>query len=147
VPFWQDPWQAARNTILSAFTLGFYVSGIFARFLRGSLIAELSADYVRTARAKGLAGPVIVLRHVMRSALLPFITVVGIALADFIGGAVVTEAVFTYPGLGRLVIQAISTRDYPLVQGAIVVIRVIYVLINLVVDILYAFINPGMEYH
>ncbi|MCU0984276.1 MAG: ABC transporter permease [Acetobacteraceae bacterium] len=146
VPMWDQPWQALRNTILPALTLGLYVSGIFARFLRGSLIAELNADYVRTARSKGLGERVIVLRHVLRNALLPFITIVGIALAGFIGGAVVTEAVFTYPGLGRLVIQAISTRDYPLIQGAILVILVIYVLINLVVDILYVYIDPRIEY-
>jgi peptide/nickel transport system permease protein len=146
VPFWEDPWQAVRHTILPAFTLGLYVSGIFARFLRGSLISELAADYVRTARSKGLSERVIVLRHVLRNALLPFITIVGIALAGFIGGTVVTESVFTYPGLGRLVIQAISTRDYPLVQGAILVILVIYVLINLVVDILYVYIDPRIEY-
>jgi peptide/nickel transport system permease protein len=146
VPVWEQPVQALRNTILPALTLGLYVSGIFARFLRGSLIAELNADYVRTARAKGLGESVVVLRHVLRNALLPFITIVGIALAGFIGGAVVTEAVFTYPGLGRLVIQAISTRDYPLIQGAILVILVIYVLINLMVDILYVYIDPRIEY-
>jgi peptide/nickel transport system permease protein len=146
VPLWEAPWQALRNTILPALTLGLYVSGIFARFLRGSLIAELNADYVRTARSKGLDERVVVLRHVLRNALLPFITIVGIALAGFIGGAVVTEAVFTYPGLGRLVIQAISTRDYPLIQGAILVILIIYVLINLVVDILYVYIDPRIEY-
>jgi peptide/nickel transport system permease protein len=146
VPFWENPWQMLRNTILPALTLGLYVSGIFARFLRGSLIAELNADYVRTARSKGLRERAIVLRHVLRNALLPFITIVGLALAGFMGGAVVTEAVFTYPGLGRLVIQAISTRDYPLIQGCILVILVIYVVINLIVDMLYVYIDPRIEY-
>lgn len=147
VPFWSDPIQAVRNTILPALTLGLYVSGIFARFLRGSLIGELNSDYVRTARSKGLKERTVVVRHVMRNALLPFITIVGIALAGFIGGAVVTEAVFTYPGLGRLVIQAISTRDYPLIQGAILVILLIYVLINLAVDVLYVYIDPRIDFH
>ena len=145
VPFWESPWQMLRATILPALTLGLYVSGIFARFLRGSLIAELNADYVRTARSKGLREGTIVARHVMRNALLPFITIVGIMLAGFIGGAVVTEAVFTYPGLGRLVIQAISSRDYPVIQGSILVILAIYILINLIVDVLYVYIDPRIE--
>ncbi len=146
VPFWKDPLGMLRATILPAATLGLYVSGIFARFLRGSLITELNADYVRTARSKGLRESTIVARHVMRNAMLPFITIVGIMLAGFIGGAVVTEAVFTYPGLGRLVIQAISSRDYPLIQGSILVILVIYILINLIVDVLYVYIDPRIDY-
>ena len=146
VPFWESPWQMLRATILPALTLGLYVSGIFARFLRGSLITELNADYVRTARSKGLTEGAIVARHVMRNALLPFVTIVGIMLAGFIGGAVVTEAVFTYPGLGRLVIQAISSRDYPLIQGSILVILAIYILINLMVDVLYVYIDPRIDF-
>lgn len=146
VPFWESPWQMLRATILPALTLGLYVSGIFARFLRGSLITELNADYVRTARSKGLTEGAIVARHVMRNAMLPFVTIVGIMLAGFIGGAVVTEAVFTYPGLGRLVIQAISNRDYPLIQGSILVILAIYILINLLVDVLYVYIDPRIDF-
>src|SRR5690606_34914051 len=99
-----------------------------------------------TARAKGLPERQVVGVHIMRNALLPFITVVGLMMASFIGSAVVTEAVFTYPGLGRLLIQAISTRDYPLIQGCIVVILVLYVAINLVVDVIYAYVDPRIEY-
>ena len=146
VPFWESPWQALRNVFLPALTLGIYVSGIFARFLRASLVAELKADYVRTARSKGLDERRILSRHVLRNALLPFVTIVGLTMANFIGGAVVTEAVFTYPGLGRLLIQAIATRDYPLIQGCILVILVIYVFINILVDVLYAYIDPRIEY-
>jgi peptide/nickel transport system permease protein len=146
VPFWESPLGMLQATILPALTLGLYVSGIFARFLRGSLIAELNADYVRTARSKGLRESTIVMRHVLRNALLPFVTIVGIMLAGFIGGAVVTEAVFTYPGLGRLVIQAISSRDYPLIQGTILIILLLYVLINLVVDVLYVYIDPRIDH-
>ena len=102
VPFWQNPAEMLRNTLLPAMTLGVYVSGIFARFLRASLVAELKSDYVRTARSKGLHERDVIGRHVMRNALLPFVTVVGLMLANFVGGTVVTEAVFTYPGLGRL---------------------------------------------
>jgi peptide/nickel transport system permease protein len=146
VPFWQSPARALQNLALPTVTLGVYVSGIFARFLRAALLGELKADYVRTARSKGLRECDIVARHVLRNALLPFVTVVGLMLASFIGGTVVTEAVFTYPGLGRLLIQAIGTRDYPLIQGCILFILIIYVTINLLVDVLYAYIDPRIEY-
>ena len=146
VSVWENPWQALRNIFLPALTLGVYVSGIFARFLRASLLGELKADYVRTARSKGLPERDVIGRHVMRNALLPFVTIVGLMMATFIGGTVVTEAVFTYPGLGRLLIQAISTRDYPLIQGCILFILVVFVLINLAVDVLYAYIDPRIDY-
>ena len=146
IPFWDQPLQALRNTILPALTLGLYVSGIFARFLRGSLVTELHSDYVRTARSKGLKERIVVSRHALRNALLPFVTIVGIMLAGFIGGAVVTEAVFTYPGLGRLLIQAISSRDYPLIQGCILIALLLHMLINLAVDLLYVYIDPRIDY-
>jgi peptide/nickel transport system permease protein len=146
VPIWESPVQALKNLLLPALTLGTYVSGIFARFLRASLLGELKADYVRTARSKGLKERDVVGRHVLRNALLPFVTIVGLMMATFIGGTVVTEAVFTYPGLGRLLIQAIGIRDYPLIQGCILFILVIYMTINLLVDVLYAYIDPRIEY-
>jgi peptide/nickel transport system permease protein len=146
VPIWESPLQALRNVAMPALTLGIYVSGIFARFLRASLLGELKADYVRTARSKGLRERDVIGRHVLRNALLPFVTVVGLMMAQFIGGTVVTEAVFTYPGLGRLLIQAIATRDYPLIQGCILFILVIYMTINVLVDVLYAYIDPRIEY-
>mgnify|MGYP000595618723 CR=1 FL=1 len=146
IPFWQNPVEAVRNLLMPALTLGIYVSGILARFLRASLVAELRADYVRTARSKGLPERQIVRIHVMRNALLPFITILGLMVALFISGTVVTEATFTYPGLGRLLIDAISGRDYPLIQGVIVVTLVMYTLINLAVDVLYAYVDPRIEY-
>ena len=146
VPFWRDPWGALQNLLLPAVTLGTYVSGIFARFLRASLLGELKADYVRTARSKGLRERDVVGRHVMRNALLPFVTIVGLMLAAFVGGTVVTEAVFTYPGIGRLLIQAIGVRDYPLIQGCILFVLVIYVTMNVLVDVLYAYIDPRISY-
>ena len=146
VSFLDDPVAALRNLLLPALTLGTYVSGIFARFLRASLLGELKADYVRTARSKGLRERDVVGRHVMRNALLPFVTIVGLMLAAFVGGTVVTEAVFTYPGIGRLLIQAIGVRDYPLIQGCILFVLVIYVLMNVMVDVLYAYIDPRIEY-
>ena len=146
IPFFQDPLGALENLLLPALTLGTYVSGIFARFLRASLLGELKADYVRTARSKGLRERDVIGRHVMRNALLPFVTIVGLMLAAFVGGTVVTEAVFTYPGIGRLLIQAIGVRDYPLIQGCILFVLVIYVLMNVLVDVLYAYIDPRIEY-
>ena len=135
VSFFESPGQAILNLLLPALTLGIYVSGIFARFLRASLLGELRADYVRTARSKGLRERDVVGRHVMRNALLPFVTIVGLMMANFIGGTVVTESVFTYPGLGRL-----------LIQGCILFILVVFVLINLLVDVLYAYIDPRISY-
>ena len=146
VSIFESPWQALRNVLLPALTLGVYVSGIFARFLRASLLGELKADYVRTARSKGLPERDVVGRHVMRNALLPFVTIVGLTMAHFIGGTVVTEQVFTYPGLGRLLIQAISSRDYPLIQGCILFILIIFVVINLLVDVLYTYIDPRIDF-
>ena len=146
VPVWQSPVDMLRNILLPALSLGIYVSGIFARFLRASLLRELRADYVRTARSKGLGEHAILRVHVMRNALLPFVTVVGMMAASFVGGALVTEAVFTYPGLGRLLVQAIAARDYPLIQGCILVVLLLYVAINLGVDMLYVYIDPRVEY-
>ena len=145
VSVFEAPLDAIRNLLLPALTLGVYVSGIFARFLRASLLGELKADYVRTARSKGLPERDVIGRHVMRNALLPFVTIVGLMMATFIGGTVVTEAVFTYPGLGRLLIQAISTRDYPLIQGCILFILLVFVFINLAVDVIYAYIDPRID--
>ena len=146
VPVWQDPLEAMRNLLLPSATLGIFISGIFARFLRASLVDELRADYVRTARAKGLPGRQIVGTHVMRNALIPFITVVGLMLASFLGGTLVTEVVFTYPGLGRLLTQAIASRDYPLIQGCVLVIIIFVMAMNLIVDMLYAYVDPRIEF-
>ena len=146
VPFWEAPIEATKTLILPAGTLGVYVSGIFVRFLRASLLGELSADYVRTAKSKGMKQGSVLRRHVLRNAMLPFVTVVGLQTGAFIGGAVVTEAVFTYPGLGRMLIQAIGTRDYPLIQGTILVVLVLYVIVNVVVDVIYAYLDPRIDY-
>lgn len=146
VPLWEDPSAAIQSLILPAITLGAYTSGIFVRFLRASLFGELKADYVRTARSKGVKERTVLTGHVLRNAMLPFVTVVGLQTGAFIGGAVVTEAVFTYPGLGRMIIQAISVRDYPLIQGAILTVLVLYVIVNVIVDILYAYLDPRIEY-
>jgi len=146
VPLWEDPVEALKLVILPAATLGLYTSGIFLRFLRASLLGELQADYVRTARSKGVARRRVLTGHVLRNALLPFVTVVGLQTGNFIGGAVVTEAVFTYSGIGRMLIQALGTLDYPLIQGTILVVLVLHVIVNLLVDITYAFLDPRIRY-
>ncbi|HUG35733.1 MAG TPA: ABC transporter permease [Candidatus Limnocylindrales bacterium] len=141
-----DPWAAVRYMILPAVSLGFNQSALIARIARSCMLEVLQQDYIRTARAKGLSQGVVVSVHAFRNALVPVVTVIGITMAILIGGAVVTEIVFNIPGLGRLAISAILRRDYPVVQGVVLVTAAAYVLINLAVDMLYAFIDPRIRY-
>ena len=143
---WVDPWAALRYMILPAVSLGFNQSALIARIARSCMLEVLQQDYIRTARAKGVSQRVVISVHAFRNALVPVVTVIGITMAILIGGAVVTEIVFNIPGLGRLVISAILRRDYPVVQGVVLVTAAAYVLINLVVDVLYAFIDPRIRY-
>jgi peptide/nickel transport system permease protein len=145
-PFLRDPAAAFRNTLLPGLTLGIYVSAIFGRFLRQSLSEVLNKDYVRTARSKGLKETVVVGRHALRNALLPFVTILGLQVSGFISGSVVTESVFSYPGIGRLVYTAILQRDYALIQGTTLLIVVAVTVINLIVDIIYAYLDPRISY-
>ena len=145
-PVFEHPWLAFRNTFLPALTLGIYVSAIFGRFLRQALTDVLTKDYVRTARAKGLREATVVGRHALRNALLPFVTVLGLQISGFISGSVVTESVFSYPGMGRLIYTAILQRDYALVQGTVLIIVFAVIAITLVVDIVYAFLDPRISY-
>ena len=144
--FLVDPWAAARFMVLPAVSLGISQSALIARIARSCMIEVLAQDYVRTARAKGLSERAVVYVHAFRNALVPVVTVIGITMAILIGGAVVTEIVFNIPGLGRLVISAILRRDYPVVQGVVLVTAVVYVLINLGVDVVYALIDPRIRY-
>jgi peptide/nickel transport system permease protein len=141
-----DPMSALRYMVLPAFSLGFNQSALIARISRSCMLEALQQDYVRTARAKGLPNRAVTYVHAFRNALVPVVTVIGVTTAVLIGGAVVTEIVFNIPGLGRLVISAILRRDYPVVQGVVLVTAATYVLINLAVDILYAFIDPRIRY-
>jgi peptide/nickel transport system permease protein len=143
---WVDPWAALRYMVLPAVSLGFNQSALIARIARSCMLEVLQQDYIRTARAKGVSQRVVVSVHAFRNALVPVVTVIGITMAILIGGAVVTEIVFNIPGLGRLVISAILRRDYPVVQGVVLVTAAAYVLINLVLDVLYAFIDPRIRY-
>jgi ABC-type dipeptide/oligopeptide/nickel transport system permease component len=128
--------------ILPAITLGLPSAAVISRVMRSSLLEVLGQDYVRTARAKGLAETLVIRRHALRNALIPVVTVIGLQLGYLLGGAVVTETVFAWPGIGRLIIQAISARDFPLLQGAILVLAVSFVLVNLLADLLYTLLDP-----
>ena len=146
VSVFTDPVGALRYMVLPAFSLGFNQSALIARISRSCMLEVLQQDYIRTARAKGLSHRAVTWVHAFRNALVPVVTVIGITTAVLIGGAVVTEIVFNIPGLGRLIISAILRRDYPVVQGVVLVTATAYVLINLGVDLLYAIIDPRIRY-
>jgi ABC-type dipeptide/oligopeptide/nickel transport system permease component len=131
--------------VLPAATLGAALAAILTRMVRGSMLEELSSDYVRTARAKGLAMSAVLFRHAFRNALIPIITILGLQFGTLLAGTIVTETIFSWPGIGRLTVQAISARDYPLLQGCILVIAVSYVLVNLLTDVLYVLIDPRVR--
>ncbi|HTC41053.1 MAG TPA: nickel ABC transporter permease [Candidatus Acidoferrales bacterium] len=135
----------ALNYILPAATLGAALAAILTRMVRSSMLEELSSDYVRTARAKGLSTSAVLLRHALRNALIPIITILGLQFGTLLAGTIVTETIFSWPGIGRLTVMAISSRDYPLLQGCILVIALSYVLVNLLTDVFYAFIDPRVR--
>ncbi|HEX2281870.1 MAG TPA: ABC transporter permease [Thermomicrobiales bacterium] len=145
VQFGEDPAAHFRGMLLPAFALGFSAAGLLARLVRSSMLDVLREDYVRTAFAKGLPEQLVIVRHALRNALIPALTVIGISIGALLGGAVVTETVFTIPGMGRLVVQSIARRDYPVIQGAIIAIAMTYVLVNLIVDVLYVYIDPRVR--
>jgi peptide/nickel transport system permease protein len=145
VPFGEDPVAHVKGMLMPAFALGFSAAGLLARLVRSSMLDVLREDYVRTAFAKGLPEQLVIVRHALRNALIPALTVIGISIGALLGGAVVTETVFTIPGMGRLVVQSIARRDYPVIQGAIIAIAMTYVLVNLVVDVLYVYIDPRVR--
>jgi peptide/nickel transport system permease protein len=146
VSIFDDPVEHAKSMFLPAFALGFTSAGLLARLVRSSMLDVLQEDYIRTAMAKGLPERVTVVRHALRNALIPAITVIGYSLGGLLGGAVVTETVFTIPGMGRLVVQSVARRDFPVIQGAIMLIATFYVLANLLVDVLYVYIDPRVRY-
>lgn len=135
-----------RHLVLPAVTVGVSSAAFIARITRGAVLEALAQDYVRTAHAKGVAPRRVVLRHALRNALLPIVTVVGLQLGGLLGGAVLTETVFAWPGVGRLLVDAIIARDLPLVQGSVLVVSLLFILVNLSVDLSYAAINPRVRY-
>jgi peptide/nickel transport system permease protein len=140
--FW--PWL--ENLILPSIALGFVYIALIARITRATMLEVLSQDYIRTARAKGLSERSVLFLHALKNAAVPIVTVIGIGIALLIGGAVVTESVFAIPGLGRLTIDAIVRRDYPLIQGIVLMFSFVYVLVNLAVDLVYSALDPRIRY-
>lgn len=141
---------AGRGTlahlVLPAITLGLSSTAIIARMTRSSMLEVLNQDFVRTARAKGLRESQVVVKHALRNAFVPVVTVIGLQFGALLAGAVITETVFTWPGIGRLLVDSIRARDYPVVQGAVLLIAVSFVLVNLIVDLIYGFIDPRIRY-
>lgn len=136
----------ASHLILPAITLGAALAAILTRMVRSSVIEELSSDYVRTARAKGLSPSAVLFRHAFRNALIPILTILGLQFGTLLAGAIVTETIFSWPGIGRLAVQAISARDYPLLQGCILLIAFSYVIVNLLTDVVCAFVDPRVRF-
>lgn len=134
------------HLILPAFTLGAALAAILTRMVRTSVIEELSADYVRTARAKGVSESGVLFRHALRNALIPILTILGLQFGTLLAGTIVTESIFSWPGIGRLAVQAIGARDYPLLQGCILLIAVSYVFVNLLTDLVYALVDPRVRF-
>ncbi len=141
-----DFWERMRHLLLPSLVLGVVNSALILRFTRASMLDVLGEDYVRTARAKGMGEARAVLRHALKNAAIPIITVVGLTFALLVSGAVVTERVFNIPGMGNLVVNAVLRRDYPVIQGTLIVVATLYVLINLAVDLLYAVIDRRVKY-
>ena len=146
LPVASGAWPFLSHLILPAPTLSVAYMALIARMTRASMLGVLEEDYIRTAFAKGLAPRGVLIRHALKNASLPVVTIVGIGFALLIGGAVVTESVFALPGLGRLTVDAIVRRDYPVIQGVLLVVSGVYVLINLVVDVLYVVLDPRIRY-
>jgi ABC-type dipeptide/oligopeptide/nickel transport system permease component len=135
-----------RHLVLPALTLGLIAATVQARIVRSSMLEVLGADYIRTARAKGLPGRIVVLRHGLKNALIPTLTILGLQIGGLLGGAFIIESVFAWQGVGQLAVQAITQRDFPMIQGVIAVVATTYVLVNLFVDIAYAWVDPRISF-
>lgn len=138
-----DTW---KHYILPSLTLGAGVAAVMARFTRASFVEVIQEDFVRTARAKGLKEKTVIIKHCLRNALIPVVTMMGLQFGFLLGGSIVVEAVFNWPGLGRLLVDAVTMRDYPVIQTLVLLFSLEFILINLIVDLLYGFINPTIRY-
>jgi peptide/nickel transport system permease protein len=145
-PFFQDPLKNLSQLIWPALAVGYRYSAVAMRMMRSSVLEVLQEDYVRTARAKGVYERLVIVRHAMRNALLPVVTVVGLEFAFLIGGLVVTEQVFNLNGIGKLFVQAVARGDYTMIEGLVLLVAVFFVMINFVIDMLYAFLDPRIRY-
>jgi ABC-type dipeptide/oligopeptide/nickel transport system permease component len=135
-----------RHLILPSLALASFSTAFIARMTRSSMMEVMGQDYITTARSKGLLEKIVILKHALRNAFIPIVTVIGLQFGSLLGGAVLTETVFAWPGIGRLIVDSISARDYPMVQGVVLVFAVLYILVNLIVDVLYAYIDPRIHY-
>lgn len=138
--------DTVKHLILPALALGMYSMAIITRMTRSSMLETMNQDYVRTARAKGVSEHKVVTHHALRNAMIPVTTVIGLQLGSLLGGAVLTETVFSWPGIGNYTVQCILKSDFPVVQGVVLLIACIFVLINLIVDVLYAFLDPRIKF-
>lgn len=145
-PWSRGVWPHLRSFIMPGIALGLFLTGALARFTRASMIETLVQDYVRTARAKGLSPRAVILGHALKNALIPTVTVLGIQFGALLGGAVIIETVFAFPGVGTLLLTAVNQRDYPVVMGATLVVALLYTLTNLLVDIAYMWLNPRIRF-
>jgi peptide/nickel transport system permease protein len=146
VPLRDDPLMTLRFLLLPAVSLGFPQSALIARMTRGSMLDVLSQDYVKTARAKGLSEQLVIYKHALKNTMITVITVIGIVLAITLSGSVVIETIFGLPGIGRLIINSVLRRDYPVIQGTVLFIAASYVLVNLLIDLLYVYLDPRIKY-
>ncbi|WP_244951275.1 ABC transporter permease [Ruania zhangjianzhongii] len=144
-PLAEDPGGWARQVVLPALTVGLVAAAILTRYVRAAVLEVAHSGFVRTARSKGLSPKVVTLRHVVRNALVPVLTIVGIQLATIASGVIVVEVVFAWPGLGRLVYESVAARDYAMIQGAVLLIAAMFLLINLIVDVCYALVDPRIR--
>jgi peptide/nickel transport system permease protein len=147
VPLDAGPWRTLRSLVMPAVALGLVQSALIARITRSAMLDVLREQFITTGRAKGLGEGTVVYKHALKNAFVPTLTVIGIAFAVLLGGAVVVEQVFNIPGVGRLIISAVLRRDYPVVQGVILIVGAVYVVVNLVVDLAYLLLDPRIRYH
>jgi peptide/nickel transport system permease protein len=145
VPLWESPIANLQRMVMPAFVLGAALAAVLMRQTRNSMIGVLGADYIRTAYSKGLAGRAVIFRHAIRNSLIPVVTILGLQAGALMSGAVVTEQIFVVPGFGRLIVEAVFTRDYPLVQGVVLITASSYVFINLLVDLSYSLLDPRIR--
>jgi peptide/nickel transport system permease protein len=145
-PLTEDPLDNLRKLIMPAITLGVYELALVTRFLRAEMVEVLNSDYIRTARAKGMRERLVMSRHALKNALIPLVTIIALEIGYLLGGVVVVEQVFGWPGIGWLIFQAISNRDYPLIQGIVILIAVGYSMSNLLADIIYGYLDPRIHY-
>jgi peptide/nickel transport system permease protein len=142
---WIDPWKSLTTMIMPAFVLGTALAATLMRHTRSAMLGVLQADYVRTARAKGLRGRIVIMKHAFRNAVLPVVTLSALLFGELLAGAVLTEQIFTIPGFGKLIVDAVFNRDYAVVQGVVLCTAVGFILMNLIADVLYVILNPRLR--